>query len=296
MIIACPSCQTRYAVPDTAIGGTGRTVRCAKCRHSWHQDGPNAGAKPVAAPPAPAPTPTPSPTAAPTPPVEAAPQTDTQPLAAAPDPIAPPSAKPAGDAPVQGDLMDAPPSFRSGTVGPERNTNAERGVVSDSAAADSTTSPDPFAHEPPFKPRRNPIKLWTRAAIGFALVVGLLSVAIYAYGLPSWLTFDDPAMGEEIAGLEIILPIDEDDRRTLPDGTELFAASGSVINKGSERRDVPDMLIVLRNADDRIVYEQEIRAPADTLGPGEEIRFDEALLDIPRSAVKAEIGWAPSAL
>ena len=40
MIIACPACATRYAVPDSAIGIDGRTVRCAKCRHSWFQEGP----------------------------------------------------------------------------------------------------------------------------------------------------------------------------------------------------------------------------------------------------------------
>lgn len=37
MIIVCPSCTTKYLVADTAIGPAGRTVRCAACKHSWHQ-------------------------------------------------------------------------------------------------------------------------------------------------------------------------------------------------------------------------------------------------------------------
>ncbi|MCX7676008.1 MAG: zinc-ribbon domain-containing protein, partial [Alteraurantiacibacter sp.] len=40
MLIQCPACATRYVVPDSSIGPDGRMVRCAKCRHSWFQDGP----------------------------------------------------------------------------------------------------------------------------------------------------------------------------------------------------------------------------------------------------------------
>ncbi|MCB1491662.1 MAG: zinc-ribbon domain-containing protein [Rhodobiaceae bacterium] len=36
MIIRCPECKTRYDVPDTALGGGGRTVACARCGTRWH--------------------------------------------------------------------------------------------------------------------------------------------------------------------------------------------------------------------------------------------------------------------
>ncbi len=46
MILQCPACQARYLLPDQAIGATGRTVRCAKCAHSWFQ-APSESAKAV---------------------------------------------------------------------------------------------------------------------------------------------------------------------------------------------------------------------------------------------------------
>jgi len=37
MIVACPTCRTRYQVEDRELSRpAGRTVRCANCGHSWH--------------------------------------------------------------------------------------------------------------------------------------------------------------------------------------------------------------------------------------------------------------------
>jgi predicted Zn finger-like uncharacterized protein len=40
MIVTCPSCGVRYLVDARALGAKGRTVRCARCAHSWYEDTP----------------------------------------------------------------------------------------------------------------------------------------------------------------------------------------------------------------------------------------------------------------
>lgn len=40
MILTCPACATRYMVDPAALGGDGRSVRCAKCGETWKQQVP----------------------------------------------------------------------------------------------------------------------------------------------------------------------------------------------------------------------------------------------------------------
>jgi predicted Zn finger-like uncharacterized protein len=57
MILTCPACETRYLIADGAIPAAGRQVRCASCKHSWFQPGPEDSQRESEQLPLPPPTP-----------------------------------------------------------------------------------------------------------------------------------------------------------------------------------------------------------------------------------------------
>src|SRR5690606_34642422 len=154
--IACPACATRYVVPDSAIGAEGRTVRCAKCRHSWFQEGP-AQAPPETAPPA------------------AAARSDTRDDRPEPDMPRPQAVAPAPPAIEDEPFEDEPPApaFEEPELPP-----AEPGPPIEDA-------PSHFEHEPPFRPRRNTLKRLTYAGAVFAADGAGRVVGVRYYGPPA---------------------------------------------------------------------------------------------------------------
>ena len=297
MIIACPACSTRYAVPDTAIGVEGRTVRCAKCRHSWFQEGasvevPQGAGRAAAAPAAPPPTappPAPQPVSAPAA-SEPAPQWAQAPLPVEVEPAAPP--KPELSARESGEEPQAEPAPIPPPIPRDLSRPPVYGDEQGDSAFDRARSS--FYYEPPFRPRRNPARLWTLAAVLFAVVsLGAIG-AVGWFGMPAWMPLSGPTFGEGQAGLVLDFPPNRQDRRTLPNGIEFFGASGTVTNVGSSRRTVPPILVVLRDSHDRIVYTWELVPPKRQLNPGESVTINEAVTDLPKAAKYAEIGWKPN--
>lgn len=65
MILTCPNCATRYQADAAKFAPQGRSVRCAKCGHTWHQAPPETAPEPdlaVVEPAAPPPEPQETPT------------------------------------------------------------------------------------------------------------------------------------------------------------------------------------------------------------------------------------------
>jgi predicted Zn finger-like uncharacterized protein len=274
MIIACPACATRYVVPDSAIGAEGRTVRCAKCRHSWFQDPPvlELGEPAAAAPPDVAPRARPA-DAAPAPERSPAPPEERPRFVVPP----PPSSEP-----------EVPPPLSAEPVQP----HVGEATSSEFDALESGSSQ--FEAAPPFRRRRNTLKLWTWAAAIFAVLAAGAMAAVSYWGLPDWVPVSRPTFDVGQPDLQLDFPADQQERRQLPNGIEYFGASGTITNIGSEARNVPPILIVLRDARDRIVYSFEVQPPKRSLAPGESVTVNEAVTDVPRSARSAEIGWKPA--
>ena len=312
MIIACPACNTRYVVPDNAIGDEGRTVRCAKCKHSWFQEGPTLELNEAAPEPEPA-----APSAPAEPEVE---QPATPPLPEGP--IATPVADDHDDRVEEpGDTYDhpvedeelvqqtehapveepatqdrdegfpaAPPIYR------EEHDGVSARVDHYDATDDRIEEADPFVHEPPFRPRRNRLKYFTWAAIAFAvLAIGAivaLQMRANDWNIAGLLGSGEPAFAAADPDLELDFPQNQQERRTLSNGTKFFVARGTVANIGGETKTVPPVLIKLRDEAERVVFTHEIAPPKTELVPGESMEINEAVADIPENAVYADFGWS----
>ena len=291
MIIACPACSTRYVVPDSAIGAEGRTVRCARCRHSWFQEGPELPPREDAQPAGgPVGEPAGAPAQAPVPPVQ-------PPAVAEAAPVAPPAPSPAADnqpaEPSMARVLAEKTAARAEDSEAAAPPPAFAALPVEQDVEEFVSMPSSFDHEPPFRPRRNPARLWTAAAVTFALAVAALIGAVSYFGMPDWLPVARPTFGAAPSDLALSFPPERQDRRTLPNGTEYFGASGTVTNVGKEVRTVPPILIVLRDGKDRIVYTWNVTPPKETLAPGESVTINEAVTDVPKDAKIAEIGWKP---
>lgn len=289
MILTCPSCGTQYVVKDGAIPPGGRQVRCASCKHSWHQN-PDEGLSPEG-------------------------EQHTDDVAAQQDAAAP-SAPPADEdeSVVEATLIEP----RSGPEAEERayeeaTVQAEAGDESSEREQALANSPPPSEsdapldvaepvpaagppeadwREPPqpeaqsdeFTPYGSPdeVEPRKRSPLLAVLVVVVIVVALAAafwFLAPPELKARLGLAGVSTSPLALVTT--HMDRQRLESGNELLTVTGRVINPTGKEQDVPPLQAQLKTRAGKVVYSWTIAPPARSLGPGASASFNSAEVNVP---------------
>jgi len=290
MILTCPSCGTQYVVKDDAIPPEGRQVRCAACKHSWHQNpGELTG--------------------------ESAPDSAAEeaPTAEAPESVeeSVPAERPEEAAPTDEDLAEATLiEPRSGpeaeerayeeavmegeTVAPDADQpiEAEIPAAAEEAAPveaaqhtedrkeppEAEATPDafnPFAEPDEEQPRRrSPVM----TIVIIVLVIIILAVLFWLFAPADLKARLGLAAG---AASPLALVTTHMDRQRLESGNELLTVTGRVVNPTGKEQNVPPLTAQLKSRTGKIVYSWTIAPPARSLPAGASASFNSAEVNVP---------------
>jgi len=147
---------------------------------------------------------------------------------------------------------------------------------------------DAFAHQPPFRPRRNPAKLWTALALAAGLLLVAATAALYIWGVPTI------GQGLTRGGTPLKLSFNAENQR-LASGNALLTVNGQILNPTGEVQRVPQIMGELRDASGRKLYDWSIAPPVTELQPGQSANFSAAEAGIPTGARQVRLRFGPTA-
>jgi predicted Zn finger-like uncharacterized protein len=289
MILTCPNCDTQYVVKDGAIPPEGRQVRCASCKHSWHQD-PEAAADEAVMPDepaAPAVEPEMTATQSESEPGQIVDDEETLAEATMIEPRSGPEAEQRAyeeaviegnaPAPAMEPAVEADPSAPTAEMD---ETSGEPNPIQDdwNAPPDAEPTQDmftPFADSSEDEPSaRGPL----RAILAIVAIIVILA-ALFWFFAPDDLK---AKLGIASAGASpLALVTTHMDRQRLESGNELLTVTGRVINPTAKEQEVPPLQAQLRSSAGKIVYSWTIAPPARSLPAGASASFNSAEVNVP---------------
>ena len=296
MILTCPSCGTQYVVKDGAIPPGGRQVRCASCKHSWHQD-PDESSD-VEAPTEPMTdmieqAPAEAMAVHPGPPATAEQEPEEESVAEATliEPRSGPEAEErAFEESELGDQAEAPAEQQAGEVEQPADAylNSQFDIVKPQAPAsaqeDWSEPPEAEAQADECTPYAAPDEVAPRKrspllAILIVILVVIAAAAAFWFLAPPQLK---ARLGlAEVSSSPLALVTTHMDRQRLESGNELLTVTGRVINPTAREQDVPALKAQLKTRAGKIVYSWTIAPPARSLAPGASASFNSAEVNVP---------------
>lgn len=261
MIASCPNCDTRFEVPESRLGATGRKVKCGKCGHLWLQraDGSTA---PIA-------------TAA-----QATP-------AAAPPPIAIPQPAAAEQASIPASIIE-----QTGTRA------AAEAAAPDDRPADEAPKPAPGPRVVAPPKRRSGKRLVAMLAILVAVfgLAGLGAMALRGGELGKNKLVAGILGAIGLAGEEAEaegLGFENVSTARRSEGTvQMLVVSGEVVNTAAKVRIIPPLRGALLAADNREVQNWTFAAKAEKVEPGQRVRFETTLRAPSMDATDVKVTFA----
>jgi predicted Zn finger-like uncharacterized protein len=254
MILTCPECSTKYVVKDGAIPEGGRQVRCASCKHSWHQDPePRDDQLEETRPEATA---------------EEAPTIHEETRGAEPVPIPDPD---------ESVITQPEPVATAESVAADdgRWEGVETGPERSEQAVEEAADFEPyFTEEAPEHPRR----AWPLVLT--ALLLAALAAVAFWFLAPAEMKArigiaDRGGTPLQVMGLS-------QDRQRLASGNDLFTVSGRIVNPTDESQRVPPLQAeLLADNKQTVIYRWTIAPPADTLPPNDSKVFHSAEMGVP---------------
>jgi predicted Zn finger-like uncharacterized protein len=306
MILTCPNCDTQYVVKDGAIPPGGRQVRCASCKHSWHQD---PEGEPSTASESSAPEPAEESFAPAAVHDEPATETDEQndedesfAEATLIEPRSGPEAEERAYEEALVEEADVPtaeptPSYQPGERQSDRPlAGLARG---EAVAADWREPPMDEVQDDEFSPfpssdevaprRRSPVV----TILLVVIIVAAAAAAFWFFAPPEW----KARLGLAAAGASpLALITTHMDRQKLESGNELLTVTGRVVNPTSKEQDVPPIQAQLKTHTGQVVYSWTIAPPARSLPPGSSASFNSAEVNVPAGGEELTISLgAPAA-
>jgi predicted Zn finger-like uncharacterized protein len=297
MILTCPSCGTQYAVKDGAIPPEGRQVRCAACKHSWHQ-GPEEMTPAAADPEAPADAvadvqPESAQAGATT--AEPA-QTDEDGSLAEATLIEPRSGPEAEERAYEEAVIDRAAGEPVETAADEEGAAAAPVYEAPATAVDADELDEaPFAaadwREPPtpepvsdtFSPFAEQFEEESRRGalrgILLALLLLVAAAALFWFFAPDELKAKLGIAQGAPTPLQVVVTHQE--RRKLESGNELLTITGRVINPSPKEQDVPPIQAQLKDGSGKVVYSWTIQPDTRSLAGGASASFNSAEVNVP---------------